>query len=180
VAKAKRTGCLRRVAFLTMALAGALLSMFISYHTVRHLSEDLSMVDKPAPEMLRYGQCIRSMVNRLYNLSRECEARIPSDSKGIQPKHLTWLQGDFLRRLRPCQEQLRLATPEILPLDALESHHNLSAAMERLASMASHPKDIQLRRHALNDIREAMAASEVWIERTGMAPFLTESPRLKP
>jgi hypothetical protein len=162
------------------ALLAGTAGMAISYGMVRHLTRDLSLTPRIDEAALTRSSTLRNQTNRLVDLSLEYLDHIPLDAQAPKPGAVKWVQSEF----RPRLQHLRSEIEERARFDAAvvsagsAPHRALLAAMDRLATMAAHPVDMQLRAAAIRDVRRAVTNTDEYLNRRHLGRYIGEVSRL--
>lgn len=160
---------LRRIGFLSAALAACVLGMGLSYTVVRCLTHEFRMVRRPAPAAIQKAALLRAHANALAALMEEYLTQIPLDAPGGRPAARQWMQQVFQQRLRDLRERMDDERLVYLP-----PYRDLLAAAERCSAMAAHPGNLELRRQTAAAVRLAVKQVNTYLQETGLAAHIDE------
>lgn len=156
--------------FLALTLLACLVSMGISYFTVRYLTRNLSAEDRVDAADIQRAQLLRSCSNELLKLVEGYLERAPDKDKAAKPVARRWIEQVF----RPGINQLRLRLADDVILSIPPGGGLLSAA-DLAASLRGRSGEAGRRRVAGEALR-ASAAVERYITAREMDRYLGEPP----
>lgn len=162
---------LSRTRFILLVLLGLAVSMEISYGLVRHLTKGMSLNPAGDPVTIRKATILRNSSNELIRLMEEYLKGIPLAAGSPKPSVRQWIARSFMSRVTVLRGQLDDESLLYLP-----PYRELSAAVERLAAMAAHPEDVELRRRAVSMVLNAVLQTEQYIDSLKVSPYLPEPP----
>lgn len=163
---------LRSSKTILLGAVGLVMSILISFIMVRHLTQDMSRTPASDPETIRQATLLRQFSNGLLTLAEEYVQQIPLEAEYPTPDRIQWAAKTFLPKLNDLRQRMDDDTLVYLP-----AYRNLLAALDRITTMASHPEDNTLKKHALNGILEAATATEQYLESRSVSPLLPDSPK---
>lgn len=171
-----RSSLLRTLWYLTVTIAGASISVCVSYATVRHFTRGMSFVKLADNATLGTARQLRHANNVLTSLANEYVYRFPLNDKAPSPTARLWINSQFRTQASAVRQQLESVQQGPLPADAQakERLDALATACDRVLAMAAQPEDTLLRGRALVQARDAVRDAESWIEQSGAAASASE------
>ncbi len=161
----------RGLLFLAVLLIACLATMTLSFLLVRHLGRNAATEAAPGPAVVNQATRLNGWANELLALTAEYLDLVEAQSGPLSEPFRVSLTEDFGPRVNDLRRRMQVAP------GAPEGLSALLAASDKVAAMAKHPEQDQLRQDAVTAVLDATDAVEARVKSLGLWRDLERRPR---
>jgi hypothetical protein len=161
----------RGLLFLGVLLVACLATMTLSFYLVRHLGGNAATEATPSPAVVDQATRLNGWANELLALTAEYLDLVEAESGSPSEPFRVRLAEDFGPRVNDLRRRMQAAS------GAPEGLSALLAASDKVAAMAKHPEQDQLRQDAVAAVLDVADAVETRVKSLGLWRDLERRPR---